>query len=305
MYDVPAPAKINLFLHVTGRRNDGYHTLETVFRFIDLCDSLSFDLRHDGKIERDAGAGLPGLKVEDDLVLRAARALQKATGTTQGAQIRYEKRIPAGGGLGGGSSDAASTLIALNRLWQTHLSRAELMALARPLGADVPVFIYGRPAFAQGIGDILSPVDLPERAYLVVQPPQHVSTADVFSAPDLTRNTACVKISVFADWQKINAPNNGLFKNGLFGSNDLESVVFTRHPLVEQAVKCLSRQGYSARMSGSGACVFVEFVTLQEAQLARQQIISKMSRENDDAFVQGAWACPGLIEHPLLHWISS
>lgn len=305
LYDVPAPAKVNLFLHVTGRRDDGYHTLETVFRFIDLCDRLSFDLRHDGKIERDAGTGLPGLAAQDDLVLRAAHALQKATGTAQGAQIRYEKRIPAGGGLGGGSSDAASTLIALNRLWQTNLSRGELMSLARPLGADVPVFIYGRPAFAQGTGDILSPVDLPERAYLVVQPPQHVSTADVFSSPDLTRNTACVKISVFADWQKINAPNNGFYKNGLFGRNDLEPVVFAKHPVVGQAVKWLSEHGFSARMSGSGACVFVEFVTLQQAQVSEQQIISKMSRENDDACVQGAWACPGLIDHPLLHWISS
>ncbi|NYT58977.1 4-(cytidine 5'-diphospho)-2-C-methyl-D-erythritol kinase [Alcaligenaceae bacterium] len=305
LYDVPAPAKINLFLHVTGRRADGYHSLETVFRFIDLCDSLSFDLRQDGKIEREAGVGLPGLAPEDDLVLRAAHALQKATGTRQGAQIRYEKRIPAGGGLGGGSSDAASTLIALNRLWQTGLGRDELMALARPLGADVPVFIFGRPAFAQGIGDILAPVNLPERAYLVVHPQQHVPTAEVFSAPDLTRNTACVRISVFADWQKINAPNNGFIQDGLFGSNDLESVVFAKYPKVGHAAKWLCEQGFSARMSGSGACFFVEFVTLQQAQVSRQQIISKLSREHGDAFVQESWACSGLIDHPLRHWISS
>ena len=305
LYDVPAPAKVNLFLHVTGRRSDGYHTLETVFRFIDLCDSLSFDLRRDGRIERDDGVGLPGLAAQDDLVLRAARALQAATGTRLGAQIRYEKRIPAGGGLGGGSSDAASTLIALNRLWQTGLSRDELMALARPLGADVPVFIFGRPAFAQGTGDVLSPIDLPERAYLVVQPPQHVSTAEVFSAPDLTRNTECLKIPVFADWQKINAPNNGFHENGLFGRNDLEPVVFARYRQVEQAMKWLQKQGFSARMSGSGACVFVEFVTLQEAQVSRQQIIGKISRENNEAFVQGIWACPGLFDHPLSHWIRS
>ena len=306
LYDVPAPAKINLFLHVTGRRSDGYHTLETVFRFIDLCDSLSFDLRRDGKLARDEGIGLPGLAEQDDLVLRAARALQQATGTKYGAQIRYEKRIPAGGGLGGGSSDAASTLIALNRLWETGLNRDELMALARPLGADVPVFIYGQPAFAQGTGDILSAVDLPERAYLIVRPEQHVSTAEIFSSPDLTRDSECVKITVFADWQKINTPNNGFFKNGLFGCNDLEPVVFAKHPVVRQTVEGLCKQGYSARMSGSGACVFVEFVTLQQAQVSRQQIIGKIPSATDEAHVvQDVWACPGLIDHPLRHWTSS
>ncbi|MCC2594810.1 4-(cytidine 5'-diphospho)-2-C-methyl-D-erythritol kinase [Pusillimonas sp. MFBS29] len=305
LYDVPAPAKINLFLHVTGRRADGYHTLETVFRFIDLCDSLSFDLRRDGQIERDEDAGLPGLAPQDDLVLRAAHALQKATGTRQGVQIRYEKHIPAGGGLGGGSSDAATTLIALNRLWQTGLSRDELMALARPLGADVPVFIFGRPAFARGIGDVLEPVELPERSYLVVHPPQHVPTAAVFSAPDLTRNTESVRITVFADWQKINAPKNGLIEGGLFGSNDLEPVVFAKYPKVEQAAKWLYDRGFSARMSGSGACIFVEFVTLQQARMSQQQIISKISGVHGNAFIQESWACPGLIDHPLLHWVSS
>ncbi|MGB6102973.1 MAG: 4-(cytidine 5'-diphospho)-2-C-methyl-D-erythritol kinase [Pusillimonas sp.] len=320
LYDVPAPAKINLFLHVTGRRADGYHTLETVFRFIGLYDTLSFDLRRDGKIVREAGQGLPGLSMQDDLTVRAAQALQAATGTPQGAQIRYEKRIPAGGGLGGGSSDAATTLIALNRLWQTGLSREELMALARPLGADVPVFIYGRPAFARGVGDVLSPVTLPERAYLVVHPPQHVPTAEVFSSPDLTRNTPSVKITVFADWQKINAADNGSYDstscgsglhendsgNGLFGSNDLEPVVFAKYPRVGQAAKWLSDQGLNARMSGSGACCFVEFVTLQQAAMCQQQIISKIpSCENNVALVQDAWVCPGLTDHPLRYWISS
>lgn len=306
LYDVPAPAKINLFLHVTGRRDDGYHSLETVFRFIGLCDTLNFDLRGDGRIVREGAGHLPGLAQEDDLVVRAARALQAATGTPLGAQIAYEKRIPAGGGLGGGSSDAATTLIALNRLWQTGLNRDELMALARPLGADVPVFIYGRPAFAQGIGDVFSPVELPERAYLVVRPPQQVPTAGIFSSPDLTRNSPCVKITVFADWQKINAPDNGFFKNGLFGRNDLEPVVFADYPRVGQAAQWLSEQRLSARMSGSGACFFVEFVTLEQAAVYQQQIVSKISsRENDVVVVQDAWACPGLIDHPLRYWISS
>src|SRR5690606_6719674 len=169
LYDVPAPAKINLFLHVTGRRDDGYHLLETVFRFVDLCDTLSFDVRSDGLIVRD-GPALPGLAAEDDLVVRAARALQQATGTRLGAQIAYTKNIPSGGGLGGGSSDAATTLIALNRLWNTGLNRDALMALARPLGADVPVFIFGTSAFAEGTGDILTGLSLPERAYLIVRP---------------------------------------------------------------------------------------------------------------------------------------
>lgn len=306
LYDVPAPAKINLFLHVTGRRDDGYHLLETVFRFVDLCDTLSFDVRSDGLIVRD-GPALPGLAAEDDLVVRAARALQQATGTRLGAHIAYTKKIPSGGGLGGGSSDAATTLIALNRLWNTALNRDALMALARPLGADVPIFIYGQPAFARGIGDEFQAVQLPERAYLVVQPTQNIPTSAVFSSPDLTRNSPCVKMPVFADWQKINAPNNGFFENGLFGRNDLWPVVFAEYPRVGRAYEWLCEQGLTARMSGSGSCLFVEFVTLQQAAKRQKEIISKISsRENDDAAViQQVWACPGLIDHPLRYWISS
>lgn len=298
LYDVPAPAKINLFLHVTGRRPDGYHLLQTAFRFIDLSDTLDFDIRRDGRIERDADAA-PGLNPEDDLVIKAAKALQRATGSPLGAHIAYRKRIPAGGGLGGGSSDAATTLIALNRLWNTGLSRQELMALALPLGADVPVFIFGQPAFAQGVGEELFPLDLPaDRAYLVVQPPQHVPTAEVFASPDLTRDSPYVKMSVFADWQTINAP-------GFFGRNDLEPVVFAKYPRVAATHGWLMQQGLHARMSGSGACLFVEFVTMKEASLRRQQIIGKMSTDKDAAVVQGIWACPGLIDHPLRHWIRS
>ncbi|HUH60613.1 MAG TPA: 4-(cytidine 5'-diphospho)-2-C-methyl-D-erythritol kinase [Candidimonas sp.] len=306
LYDVPAPAKINLFLHVVGRRGDGYHLLETAFRFIDLCDTLDFDVRRDGRILRDDG-GIPGLAAEDDLVVRAATALRVATGTALGAQIRYRKIIPSGGGLGGGSSDAASTLIALNRLWNTGLGREDLMRIGLSLGADVPVFIFGQPAFAQGVGDILRPVDMPERAYLVVQPPQNVPTAGVFSSPDLTRDSPSVKMLVFTDWHARNAPSNGFTQAGLFGRNDLEPVVFAKYPTVEATASWLARQGLTARMSGSGACIFVEFVTLAEAAACRQEIIGKMpSRESGNAtVVQNAWACSGLFDHPLRHWISS
>jgi 4-diphosphocytidyl-2-C-methyl-D-erythritol kinase len=306
LYDVPAPAKINLFLHVTGRRADGYHLLQTAFRFIDLCDMLDFDVRSDGRIERE-GEQIAGLAHEDDLVVKAARLLQRTTGTVLGAQIRYRKNIPSGGGLGGGSSDAATTLIALNRLWRTGLNRIELMRLGLLLGADIPVFIYGQPAFAEGVGEILSPLMLPERAYLVVQPKQNVPTAGVFSAPDLTRDSASVKISFFTDWQTINAPQDGLESCQLFGRNDLESVVFAQYPLVQQAAAWLGQQGLNARMTGSGACFFVEFVTLDQAAVSQQEIVCKMlNRENDNAAViQNAWACSGLLEHPLRHWISS
>src|SRR5690554_7016520 len=164
LYDVPAPAKINLFLHITGRRDDGYHELQTAFRFIGLYDYLDFERRSDGVIQRD-GDGLGGLAADDDLVVRAARVLQRATGCTYGAQISYRKTIPAGGGLGGGSSNAASTLIALNQLWGTGLSRSELQVLGATLGSDVPVFIYGQSAFAQGTGDVFQPLQLPDASY--------------------------------------------------------------------------------------------------------------------------------------------
>ncbi|WP_201524730.1 4-(cytidine 5'-diphospho)-2-C-methyl-D-erythritol kinase, partial [Bordetella pseudohinzii] len=195
LYDVPAPAKLNLFLHIVGRRADGYHLLQSVFRFIDLCDTLSFEARADGAIER--AYELPGVAPEQDLVVRAARALQAATGTKQGARIGLDKRIPQGGGLGGGSSDAATTLIALNRLWGCGLSRRELMALGLPLGADVPVFIFGQSAFAQGVGEDLQAVALPPAAYLVLQPEASVPTAEIFSAPDLTHDSKHVRITDF------------------------------------------------------------------------------------------------------------
>jgi 4-diphosphocytidyl-2-C-methyl-D-erythritol kinase len=304
LYDVPAPAKINLFLHVVGRRADGYHLLQTAFRFIGLYDTLNFDIRHDGKLELDAPS-LAGLAPQDDLVLKAARLLQQATGVKYGAQISCAKGIPSGAGLGGGSSDAASTLIALNRLWQTGLDRQALMQMGLRLGADVPVFIFGQAAFAEGVGEILSPLQLPERAYLVVQPPQKVATAEVFSAPDLTRDSTSVRMSVFTDWQNINAPNHGKFAAGYFGRNDLEPVVFARHANIAAAAKRLAAQGLTARMTGSGACLFVEFLTMQEALVCQKQIFGKMPNSDCDAVVEKTWVCPGLAHHPLKSWIRS
>ncbi|CAM3641163.1 4-(cytidine 5'-diphospho)-2-C-methyl-D-erythritol kinase [Bordetella sputigena] len=306
LYDVPAPAKLNLFLHIVGRRADGYHLLQTVFRFIGLADTLDFESRADGRIERVDP--LPGVPAESDLTVRAARALQAATGTRQGVSIALEKRIPMGGGLGGGSSDAASTLMALNRLWNTGLSRAELMRLALPLGADVPVFVFGQSAFAEGIGEALTAVPLPERAYVVAQPDASVPTPVVFGDPDLTRDTACITIADF-----LASTDSG----ALFGRNDMEPVVYKRFPEVLRAAEWLASSdgGIVARMSGSGACLFAEFPDMPAAVLAERKIAATMRDAGKMADKSQAdeppvrfrlvQASPGLIEHPLRHWIAS
>ncbi len=352
LYDVPAPAKVNLFLHVVGRRPDGYHDLQSVFRYIDLCDRFDFDVRNDGVLEREV-ANFPELAPADDLVLRAARALQQATGTRKGAQIRYTKHIPSGAGLGGGSSDAATTLIALNRLWNTGLDREALMALARPLGADVPFFIFGASAFAEGTGDILTEIALPERAYLVLRPHGAVSTANVFTDPNLTRDTKAVKISVFADWHtgqthqnlaqrtehqtgheakqqvdsgeqfdsdladlvdelRVDELSVELSGNRLFGRNDLEPVVLARYGAICEMAQALQKEGFRARMTGSGSCFFIEYNSIEQATRAQQKISSKMldckhdgpetRHERNKAVVENSWVCPGLLEHPLRHW---
>ncbi|ARP89208.1 4-(cytidine 5'-diphospho)-2-C-methyl-D-erythritol kinase [Bordetella genomosp. 9] len=319
LYDVPAPAKINLFLHVVGRRADGYHLLQTVFRFIGLADTLHFESRTDGAIVREEP--LPGVPPENDLTVRAARALQAAAGVRQGVTIRVEKRIPMGGGLGGGSSDAASTLIALNRLWNTGLSRAELMRLALPLGADVPVFVFGQPAFAEGVGEVLTAVPLPERAYLIAQPDATVPTPAVFADPDLTRDTPCITIADFLASSRFEAsagsdPVDRSFS--AFGRNDLEPVVFKRYPEVLRAARWLADQGLGidVRMSGSGACLFAEFPDLSSAILAEREIAATMRVAGKMAETSQAMqeppvrfrlvqASPGLIEHPLRHWIAS
>lgn len=239
-YDWPAPAKINLFLHIVGRRPDGYHLLQTVFQFLDFGDTLHFTVRPDGAISRRGS--LPGVAPEADLTVRAAHALQRASGVSLGVDIDTVKRIPLGGGLGGGSSDAATTLVALNRLWGVDWDDARLCEIGVALGADVPVFVRGHAAWAEGVGEKLTPLnDLPEPWYVVVTPPCQVPTGEIFAAPDLTRNVAPIKIRRFLDGAGINV---------------CVPVVRKRYPLVAQALDWLSQHG-DARMSGTGASVFV------------------------------------------------
>jgi 4-diphosphocytidyl-2-C-methyl-D-erythritol kinase len=302
LYDIPAPAKLNLFLHVVGRRADGYHLLQTVFQLISLSDTLDIDTRADGQISRETD--MQGVALEEDLVVRAARALQRATGTKAGAHIRLRKRIPSGAGLGGGSSDAASVLMALNKLWGTKLDRASLMQLGLQLGADVPVFIFGQNAFAEGVGEKLSPVDLPAQAFLVVQPAQAVPTQGIFQAPDLTRDTEPVKIMDFSGRQMISRLG--------FGHNDLQPVVLKRYPVVHQAINWLEQAGFKARMTGSGSCFFIGFQSVQQAEVAHQEMLAKIRVDFSDTVsagtvspVQSIAVCEGLSEHPLRYWIES
>lgn len=244
----PAPAKLNLFLHVTGRRADGYHELQTLFHLVDLADTITIRLREDGAIERPEGpAGVPA---ESDLTVRAARALKDASGTRLGAELRVLKRIPEGGGLGGGSSDAATTLLALNHLWGCGLTPADLAALGVQLGADVPVFIGGFSAWGEGIGERLTPVELPERWYLIVHPGCAVSTREVFQSPELTRNSPLITIRAF-------------FESG--GRNDCEPVVRRMLPEVGEALDWLGRFA-PARLTGTGSCVFAAFESAVEAE---------------------------------------
>jgi 4-diphosphocytidyl-2-C-methyl-D-erythritol kinase len=244
----PAPAKLNLFLHITGRRADGYHELQTVFQLIDLCDAVMLRVRDDGVIERPEGpADVPA---ESDLVVRAARALQAASRTRFGVTLRVRKRIPMGGGLGGGSSDAATTLLALNRLWGCGLSLDELARLGLPLGADVPVFVRGFSAWAEGVGERLAPVELPERWYVLIHPGVSVSTRDVFQSPELTRNSPLITIRAF-------------FEAG--GRNDCEPVVRARCPEVAAALDWLSRYA-PARLTGTGSCIFASCASAGEAE---------------------------------------
>ena len=307
LYDLAAPAKLNLFLHVIGRRPDGYHLLQTVFRLIDLCDLLDIDTRSDGQIVRETD--MVGVTHDDDLVVRAAKALQQHTGTKLGAQIRVRKRIPSGAGLGGGSSDAACVLIALNRLWQTRLTRQALMQVGLGLGADVPFFIFGQSAFAEGIGEMLTALDLPQQAYLVVQPAQHVPTQGIFQDPDLTRNTDPVKIMDFSGRQIVTSLG--------FGRNDLQPIVLKRYAVVRQALDWLNKaefsaNGFKARMTGSGACLFLSFPDATLAESARQRLLAKISTDFSDTAmadtpspIQSVFVCNGLDVHPLQDWVDS
>jgi 4-diphosphocytidyl-2-C-methyl-D-erythritol kinase len=244
----PAPAKLNLFLHITGRRTDGYHELQTAFQLIDLCDTIAVTVREDGQIERPAGP--PQVEPESDLVVRAARALQVQTGTRLGATLRVLKKIPLGGGLGGGSSDAATTLLALNRLWNCRLCVGELARVGLPLGADVPVFVRGSSAWAEGVGERLTPLALPERWYVVIHPGVAVGTRDVFQSPELTRNSPVITIRAF-------------FESG--GRNDCEPVVRARFREVADALDWLARFA-PARLTGTGSCIFAACASAIEAE---------------------------------------
>lgn len=267
----PAPAKLNLFLHVVGRRADGYHLLQTLFRFIDLSDTLQFTLRGDGVVRRVSET--PGVPEEQDLCVRAARLLQQETGCRLGVEIVLEKRIPMGGGLGGGSSDAATTLLALNKLWGLQLPRERLMQLGLQLGADVPVFVFGENAFAEGVGERLQAYPLPDAWYVVLFPPVHVPTAQIFTRPELTRDTNSLTIRAL--------PEADLH-------NDLQPVVCKLYPEVGRHLDWLGKHA-PAMMTGSGACVFAAFGSEAEAQQVLRQLPPDM---------RGVVA-RGLAQHPL------
>lgn len=275
--DCPAPAKLNLFLHVTGRRPDGYHTLQTVFQLVDWSDTLHFERRDDGAVLRVTD--VPGVPADSDLVVRAARALQAATGIRHGVEIALDKTLPMGGGIGGGSSDAATTLLALNRLWGLNLQREQLMQIGLSLGADVPFFVFGQNAFAEGIGEELTAVDLPDSWFVIVHPRQHVPTAAIFSDERLTRNSP---ISIIADFA---ACTN---KFG-FGRNDLEAIATAKFGEVARALAWLKQFSPEARMTGSGACVYARYSDLHTAQ----QVLDRLPSEWDGRCVRS------LSRHPL------
>ena len=272
----PAPAKLNLFLHVTGRRPDGYHLLQTLFQLVDLCDELAFEITDDGEVSRidDVDTRPPaGVAPDDDLCVRAARALQGATGCTQGVRIRVRKRIPLGGGLGGGSSDAATTLRVLDQLWGTATGVEKLSSIGVQLGADVPVFVHGRSAWAEGVGERLTPLRLPEAWFVVIHPGVSVPTREVFQAPELTRNSPLITIP--APW-------------GPARRNDCEPVVRVRFPPVAEALDWLAQHA-PARLTGTGACVFAACASAALAERVAARVPDRWR----------SWVVRGLAMSPL------
>ena len=276
LHNVLAPAKLNLFLHITGRRADGYHLLQSVFMLIDWCDTLHFDVKLDGSIQRiDLNTPLP----TDDLIVRAARALQTASGTSLGAEIRIDKQIPAQAGMGGGSSDAASTLLALNKLWGLNWPLSKLLPLGLALGADVPFFLYGHNAWVEGIGEKISPVLVPSSRFVVVKPNAGIETARIFGSTTLERATKTATISDFAA-----QPYD-------FGRNDLQPVAQALCPEVEMALQWLQSFGLKPRMTGSGSAVF--------AQLPEHIVVDNPPHN---------WkvqTCRNMVSHPLREWMDS
>ena len=276
LHNVLAPAKLNLFLHITGRRADGYHLLQSVFMLVDWCDTLHFDVKLDGSIQRiDLNTPLPA----DDLIVRAARALQSASGTSLGAEIRIDKQIPAQAGMGGGSSDAASTLLALNKLWGLNWPMCRLLPMGLALGADVPFFLHGYNAWVEGIGEKISPVLVPSSSFVVVKPNTGIETARIFSHPTLERATKTATISDFAA-----QPYD-------FGRNDLQPVAQALCPEVEMALQWLQSLGLKPRMTGSGSAVF--------AQLP-EHIVVGTPPHNWQVQI-----CRNMVSHPLREWMDS
>lgn len=281
LHDCPAPAKLNLFLHVVGRRADGYHLLQSVFQLIDRGDTLHFDLRNDGRIVRTND--VPGVPEESDLIVRALRRLadafqQRHGRAVPGIDVAINKILPMGGGLGGGSSDAATALMVANHLWQGGFSDAELMAIGLPLGADIPFFIFGRTAFVEGVGEAMQPVEGPDCWYVVIEPGVSVPTPAIFTAEDLTRDTKSVRIADFPAANLLSA----------FGKNDLQAVASRLFPPVAEAIEWLGQYG-AARMTGSGACVFCALPGEDEADQVLGQVPGHLK----------AWKARSLKQHPL------
>ncbi|MEY4906569.1 MAG: hypothetical protein RL260_287 [Pseudomonadota bacterium] len=286
LYDLPAPAKLNLFLHVVGRRPDGYHLLQSVFTLIDWCDTLHVERRADGRISReDLGPALPA----DDLCTRAARLMQAASGTSHGAHIAIDKQVPWGAGLGGGSSDAATTLIALNRLWGLHWPRTRLLELGLQLGADVPFFVGGHNAWVEGIGEQLTPIDLPPASYVVLKPPVAVPTAAIFSSPLLTRDTPRTTMAVFLAQAKS------------FRKNNLQAGAEAYSTQIVDGLEILKQNFGLGRMSGSGSAVFAACEDIQQ----KSSSASLEAKIRSLATPDSGWVarhCKGLARHPLLAW---
>lgn len=250
-----SPAKLNLFLHITGRRSDGYHTLQTLFQLLDHGDQMHFEANNSGLCELKSS--MLGVPEQDNLIIKAAEALKAVTHSPLGASIKIDKKLPMGGGLGGGSSNAATTLLALNYLWQTGLSAHELAEIGLKLGADVPVFVYARSSWAEGIGERLNPVDLPETWFVVIKPDCHVCTASIFSHQQLTRDTDAITVAAFLEQG---------------GHNDCENVVCDQHPEVAEALNWLRQFDQKAALTGTGACVFARFDNEADAQTTASQV---------------------------------
>lgn len=272
-----SPAKLNLFLHITGRRADGYHNLQTFFQLLDYGDELGFTLRPDGKLTLDPG--IPGVDFEQNLIIRAARLLEPYRQLPSlGVDISLLKRLPMGGGIGGGSSNAATTLVALNHLWQCNLGISELLQCGLSLGADVPVFIQAQTAWAEGVGERLQPIEMQTKWFLVVQPDCHVSTAAIFSHKDLTRNTPAIKVAAFLE-------------RG--GRNDCETLVRRLYPQVDEALNWLAKFDNNAQMTGTGACVFASFESAEKAQFVQAQLPKHLP----------GFVAQGINQSPLYKWL--